>query len=91
MVCRLNTSDWVAFDGERRVYSELDEDGVEQRFPLLKYFWPDQRRSDKALKELKDWHAEETARYAADPSLEYCPEEELVRYCRLLLPLTSIL
>ena len=74
----LNTPEWVQF-GEYKTYREV-VDGVEHRFPLLHYFWPKHKRQAQ-LKTLKAWHQEQVAKYAADPGLVYCPEEELIKYC----------
>ena len=65
----------------KRVYREVIN-GKEHRFPPLDSWIPEQRKSEKSLKELEKWHAQETARYEADPSLEYNVEAELEEYCR---------
>jgi hypothetical protein len=72
----LNTPRWVDFDNPMA----YEEDG--ERFPKLAYFSPETSRP-KALKELKEWHAEEVARFAADPTLRYYPAYELIKYCKL--------
>ena len=75
----LNTPEWIQW-GKNIIYREM-VDGEEHRFPLLKYFWPEKLHQDR-LCLLKRWHQEMVIKFDQDPSLEYCPEKELVKYCR---------
>ena len=77
---RVNTPKYICFDGKRRVYAE-SVGGKVLRFPPLDAFWPQRKRPDKRA-ELEEWHATVSQLYAATPCLDYCPEEELIRYCR---------
>ena len=63
-----------------RPYWEEDEDGVEHRFPLLKYFWPEQKTQAEYAR-LKAWHDEQVQAYANDKTKTYWPQQELLNYC----------
>ena len=44
-------------------------------------FGPHVKRTEQ-LKTLKAWHQEQVSKFAANPDLRYCPEDELITYCR---------
>ena len=71
----VNGPQWVDFSQPGKPYLE---DG--KRFPLLKYFNPDNKKA-KELQELKNWHKSEVAKYRQDPEKRYYPALELVKYC----------
>ena len=76
---KLNGRRWVDF-GKQIIYQETI-DGVLHRFPPKRYFITD-NMSTKARQEFDAWHSSQVDMYREDSMLAYCPETELIRYCR---------